>query len=143
MNGQDFIAFAARIAASGTNDPASCRSSISRSYYGAFHLAREFLGGLGYRCRSENEHHWVQRHFLNCKVNEVKEIGRLLANLHESRKEADYDLHLFHSESSQQARFCVERAERLRIQVDSCREPTLALEIKSDMDRYRRTVSLS
>ena len=42
MNGADFIDFAAKIAAT-YSDAASCRSAVSRAYYGAFHLARSLL----------------------------------------------------------------------------------------------------
>ena len=41
MNGDDFIQLAGKLATSA--DPASLRSAASRAYYGAFHLAGEFL----------------------------------------------------------------------------------------------------
>jgi len=39
MTGPDYIAFAAKLAVTYT-EAASCRSAISRAYYGAFHLAK-------------------------------------------------------------------------------------------------------
>ena len=45
MNGDDFIQLAGKLATSA--DPASLRSAVSRAYYGAFHLAGEFLADIG------------------------------------------------------------------------------------------------
>jgi uncharacterized protein (UPF0332 family) len=71
---------------------ASYRTAVSRAYYGAFHLARAMLDEIGYRCQvRDNEHLFAQRHFANCQQHEAREVGGSLANLHESRKEADYD----------------------------------------------------
>jgi len=41
MTGPDYITFAAKLAATYA-EAASCRSAISRAYYGAFHLANYF-----------------------------------------------------------------------------------------------------
>jgi uncharacterized protein (UPF0332 family) len=143
MDGGLFLTFAAKLAASGASGPAGYRSAVSRAYYGAFHLSREFLDRLGYRCRSDNEHHWVQRHFLNCQVAEAKEIGRLLANLHESRKAADYNLQDSYCEVAKNAQFCVERADFIQNQLRVCGEAKLKADIQSDMNRYRKQVNLA
>ena len=50
MNARHFIDFAAKIAATYA-DAAACRSSISRAYYGAFHIAKSFLDRVGSRRR--------------------------------------------------------------------------------------------
>ncbi len=42
MNASDYIGFAAKLAAT-YSDAASCRSAISRAYYGAFHIGNRFF----------------------------------------------------------------------------------------------------
>lgn len=47
MDPRDFISLALRLSAS--NNEADLRSAVSRAYYGAFHVARQFLLDVGLR----------------------------------------------------------------------------------------------
>jgi uncharacterized protein (UPF0332 family) len=48
MTGADFIELAGKLLASARiPTEAACRTAISRSYYGAFHLARAFFADMG------------------------------------------------------------------------------------------------
>jgi uncharacterized protein (UPF0332 family) len=107
MNPGQFLTFADVIAQSPTSGPAGFRSAISRAYYGAFLEARELIGTRrGFRIDSGgNEHKYLQRLLLNCSVEEGQEIGELLKNLQQSRKEADYDMHLLHCERQAERSF--------------------------------------
>src|SRR5487761_1121355 len=121
--GGDFIDLAAKMALATNANTPSYRTAVSRAYYGAFHLARAMLAEMGYRCRvRDNEHLFVQRHFANCRQHEAREVGGLLANLHESRKEADYDFDKPRTETRQFALLCVKGADRVREQLKACRQ---------------------
>lgn len=124
-------------------DAPSLRTAVSRAYYGAFHLARALLADMGYRCRTrDNEHLFVQRHFANCRHGIALEIGGLLSNLHESRKEADYDLDKARTETRQLAMLCAARADRVRDQLKTCRQPEVLSAIAAEMDTYRKAANI-
>lgn len=53
IKGEQFLEVAGKLAARPTASEAEQRSAISRAYYGAFHLARAFLGVCKLRLRSE------------------------------------------------------------------------------------------
>ena len=123
--------------------PASLRSAISRAYYGAFHLSRNMLAEMGFRCHvRENEHLFVHRHFANCRQAQALEVGGLLANLHENRKKADYDLDDARAETQGLAILCVERADRLRDRLKACREHQILAVVVSEMTAYRKAANI-
>jgi uncharacterized protein (UPF0332 family) len=142
MDGGAFIDFASRLAASASAGPAGYRSSISRAYYGAFHLARSLLLQFGFHSVGGNEHQWVHRHFFHCKMAAAVEVGRMLMNLHESRKEADYDLDEPKVETSSHAVACVERADAIRDRVEICARSENVDQVRSEMVEYRKRVNL-
>ena len=55
--GDDFIALAGRLASSSNADPVALRTAISRAYYGAYHLAYQFLTGLAVAPGEEHNLH--------------------------------------------------------------------------------------
>ena len=142
MDGNDFISFASRIAAFQTAGAACYRTAASRAYYGAFHLARTFLADLNYHCPGDKEHFWVQRHFLNCRLRAATTAGRLLADLHDSRKVADYRLDTAYADKQHHAIACVERAVEFQAQLAECRAPRNVEMVQLEMLDYRRRVNL-
>lgn len=140
MQAEDFITFAGKIAAQGTVGTAGYRSAISRAYYGAYHLLLEYLEGLGHHCNSDNIHVCVKRCLANCDVPEGANLGQRIGNLHENRKDADYDLQNPASETQGLARACVLRAEEIRRLLAECRVEPLRSKIAAGVDHYRRTV---
>lgn len=94
MSPNDFFAFASKLFLSFPAGPACHRSVISRAYYGAYHSALDLVEReLGIRCKSGiSEHLYLQRLLKESQVDEAIELGQSLDNLHQSRKEADYDL---------------------------------------------------
>jgi len=135
----EFITYAARVAASPTSGTAGYRSSVSRAYYGAFHLARQLLeNDLEIDCRAAgNEHALIQQFFLNCSVKKGVAVGMLLRNLHTSRKEADYMLETNHSETQVAAMLSVERATELARMLDEIKEGPLRALIQAGIVQYR------
>ncbi len=134
MNGSDFLDFASLLAASQTAPPA-CRTAASRAYYGVYHLATALLNdNFKFFCpRGENGHQWVREHFYNCTSSDAHEVGLLLGNLHESRKDADYALEKDFPDRQSHAITCVERADRVR---DMIRKFDTA-QVRIEMESYR------
>jgi len=144
MDGNDFIDFASELSASDAIGPAACRTVVSRAYYGAFHLALALVEEFGFFSRrSDNEHRWVQWHFQNCKLALAQEIGRALQNLHESRKEADYDLARPQPDSPTNAAACVLRAGEIRRKLAECRDPTISAQLVAEMVDWRTKTNQS
>ncbi|HEX4143646.1 MAG TPA: hypothetical protein VHY91_08945 [Pirellulales bacterium] len=139
MDGGDFIEFASTLSATEGIGPAACRTVASRAYYGAFHVALALVKEFGFFCRrTDNEHRWVQWHFQNCKLPLAQEIGRALQNLHESRKEADYDLARPQPDSPVNAAACVLRAEEIRKKLGECRDPQISFQIAAEMSEWHK-----
>jgi len=70
---------------------ARLRSAISRAYYGAFGIARNFLLDRGTNVPQGSTHKFVREQYLNSLNREEKKIGNNLGALWENRKDADYE----------------------------------------------------
>lgn len=91
MTGRGFLAVADALAAAGTE--AEWRSSISRSYYAAFHVAREFMARLRFRVPAADQAHaYLWSRLSNTGDPAADRIGRQLRDLRGRPNAADYDL---------------------------------------------------
>jgi uncharacterized protein (UPF0332 family) len=123
-----------------SRDPASVRTATSRAYYAAFHSVRtvmfsswrqpELIGG--------NEHRLLQQCLINSDVPEACAIGKLLENLHDHRKSADYDLLDADFDSPQNAEVCIERATDIIAKLNACEAGVLGAQIRAGITQYRR-----
>jgi uncharacterized protein (UPF0332 family) len=144
MDALEFLEYARTIAATpGCGEP-EYRSATSRAYYGVFHLARLFLEEtFSFYCTGGNEHQAVCRHFGSCKSTpEAAEIGSLLANLHENRKQADYKLKNKGAGKQATAQLCLQRADAIKAKIDSCRDPKKLPALQSEMAAWRKIQGL-
>lgn len=138
MDANDFLVMAGRLTLAQGSGPADYRTAISRAYYAVHHLARRVLiEQMKFVCHDDNEHRWVQRHFYNCQIPQVRDVGRLLGNLHEARKNADYDLDDLNIETMVQARFQLERATEIKSRLQYCTDAANLESIKAEMMDYR------
>ncbi|WP_254513215.1 HEPN domain-containing protein [Anatilimnocola floriformis] len=117
MNPTEFTAFAEKLAAQAATTPASTRSATSRAYYGAFHLVRAYLQGIGFHPGAQ---HNLQLWFVDCAEPTAQEIGRLLGDLQANRIKADYRLELLLPELPDFARRSVELARRIESFISAC-----------------------
>jgi uncharacterized protein (UPF0332 family) len=141
MNGAEYIDFAAKIAAT-YSDAASCRSAVSRAYYGAFHLAKSFLERIESRPpRNANAHVFVQQRLTNCGHPQAAAAGFLLADLHADRLNADYNLDKRQVESVAYARTGVETARRIQLLLEACEGDEAHDQVKAGIDAYERRIS--
>ncbi len=138
MNASHFIDFAAKIAATYA-DAAACRSSISRAYYGAFHIAKSFLERLGSRpFKNANSHVFVQHCLMNCGHRQALRRGRYLQDLFRDRLLADYSLQVHRVENVEFARVAVESAREVQNLIESCDTNEAITEIKAGIAEYER-----
>jgi len=138
MDAHEFIEFAGKLAQQASNGPSCMRSSVSRAYYGAYHLAHAFLARSGWFCTNDNEHLWVYLHFYNCKTSIAKQVGIQLGNLRESRKESDYDLSETSAETQANAIVCVQRAANIQSLLLQCEAVSALAVIRGEMIAYRK-----
>ena len=94
----NYLTFAELLYQKANNSDSDCfnketfyRCSISRAYYAAFCLARNFLKDTKQKEFSSNEHKEIQNYFLNIPNPEFRRVGNRLKMLHQDRKVADYD----------------------------------------------------
>lgn len=67
------------------------RSAISRSYYGIFCLARNFLISKGISIPGVDTHKFIRSNYQRSSNKAEKEIGDNLRRLWRERKDADYE----------------------------------------------------
>jgi len=122
MTGDDFIALASRLLLSSVGDPETRhRTAVSRGYYGAFHLAIQFLAELGLRIpKNHTGHQRAYELLLNSGSSDAEQAARLLADLRTVRNEADYDLNKRRLASQASAKADVEMAASFQTALRRC-----------------------
>lgn len=140
MNPNDFFAFASKLFLSFPPSAACHRSVISRAYYGAYHSARQLLDNLGIRSKSGiSEHLYLQRLLKESQLDEAIDIGQSLDNLHQSRKEADYDLESGKPERRSQVQACLERAVDIISRVTAfSTDEALQVRLREGIEDYKK-----
>jgi len=137
MNERDFLKLAAVLAGGSTK--AEWRTSVSRAYYAAFHVARRLLEDLGFTVpRADRAHTYLSFRLQNCGNLLVGEAGADLHALRQYRNQADYDLHLNVSRSVAAAQVLV--AEEIIQKLDAARTEPTRTQITDAMRIYERTV---
>jgi uncharacterized protein (UPF0332 family) len=92
MIGRDFLLVAQRLLAGATE--ADWRSAVSRAYYGAFHVARQLMGDLGFTVpQADRAHAYLWLRLSNCGHVQLTEAGRALNDLRRERNWSDYADH--------------------------------------------------
>jgi len=135
--GDDFISLAGLLAAGKNPTPVALRTAINRAYYGAMHLTRQFLSSLA--IPYEDRHNL---HFFLCNSGnlDAEQAGKLLEDLLDRRKRADYKLERVDVESARFAQLSVEIAHEFRSHLERCRtEPTRST-VKSGIEAYRQRI---
>lgn len=109
MDANEFISVATQLLAGGGEG--RFRSAVSRAYYGAFHLAKQWLSDCGIIVRfdplAHRNVHWC---LANSKEQAVEDAASLLSTLREARNEADYELSSTRFTRREEAKAEVQRA---------------------------------
>ena len=120
MEAAEFIVVAAKMVSLGKG---GARSAISRAYYGAFHLASEFVREIaGETVGSGAAHNLVVQYLGATKDTNATSIARLLGDLHTYRIRADYRLTETVVETTAFAKNCVEFAHTIQSQLAELRQ---------------------
>jgi len=91
MNPREFLDLA--ITLLGNSAAADLRSAISRAYYAAFHVTRDFLMALGFLVpNADKAHAFLWLRLSNCGDARFVDVGVRLNDLRSNRNVADYDL---------------------------------------------------
>lgn len=133
MTENDFISPAGRLATS--NDEATLRTAVSRSYYGAFHLAIAFLADLGCPV-STNDHAEPVRRLSSSGNEHARKAARMLSDLQNARILADYRLVDRRSSMPDYARYHVELAHRVRNELEKCVGEEVRAAMKAAIEEY-------
>ncbi len=91
MRGTDFLHVAVRLSGGATE--AEWRSAVSRAYYGAFHLARDFVESCGVTLpKTAEAHDKLQWCLAQSGSVQLPPVAERLNSLRAARNVADYDL---------------------------------------------------
>ena len=122
MDGNDFIALAGKLVAAQTADDASCRTAISRAYFGAFHVACSFLADLGFHVLANANVHAQVRRYLSVSGNaDAIDASDILSDLQSARNRADYRLDDPRVGSRDKAMLIVKQAHLVVSALNNCR----------------------
>jgi uncharacterized protein (UPF0332 family) len=136
MNGRDFLPLARSLSNQGT-EPAR-RSAVSRAYYAAFHVARDWLESLGFVVPSADTcHKYLCLRLQNCGDPAVLRAGAKLDALRSVRNRADYDM-AFPIPAGTAARFVQSAQDIIRALDAAAADPARRLAITDTMKVYER-----
>lgn len=137
MDFRDYLNLA--VALVNGSSEAEWRSAVSRAYYAAFHVAREFLASLNFTVpHAERAHGYLWLRLANAGHADVCDAGNRLNALRRERNRADYDAHISVSQSS--ARTHVQRAEEIIQALDAAAIEPIRTQIIDAMKIYERDV---
>jgi hypothetical protein len=144
MTGGEFISFARKLLTlPAARSPAGYRSVTSRLYYGAYHEALGFIENeMGFRHRkaddNANKHQFVLEYLTGSQEDLAQKLAAQIGQLHERRKNADYDLDQAHFGEESFAVGSVTRADRIMRTIEACREDAVRHKIQTGMSTYRQ-----
>ncbi|HVC93769.1 MAG TPA: HEPN domain-containing protein [Pirellulales bacterium] len=139
ITGDDYILLAGKLAASPTAGEASYRSAVSRAYYGAFHLAADFLVELGFKVpKGPSAHGWIPQVLHGSGQQDAKDAGHFLEDLHSERIVADYHWQNQATGKQDDARTSVETAHEVRSSLNACRLESARSETGAGIEKYLR-----
>jgi uncharacterized protein (UPF0332 family) len=137
MDARAFLTLADQLAAGRTE--AEWRSSLSRTYYATFHVARDLLSELGFFVpRADRAHSYVHLRLANCGHHQVQPAGAFLNNLRQMRNGADYDL--FRQFAQSQALAVLSPARQAIQALDAAKQEPTRTQIRDTMRVYERDV---
>jgi hypothetical protein len=143
MKAEEFIAFARKLLTlPAARCPAGFRSVTSRLYYGADHEALDFIEvELGFAHRkiddNINKHQFVLEYLTGSNEEHAQDLATQLSQLHEHRKNADYDISKERFDKENCAIASVVRVDRIVRALDACRDASVQAKIKAGMSVFR------
>jgi uncharacterized protein (UPF0332 family) len=138
VTGEEFVTLAAKLA---DGAAAERRTSISRSYYGAFHAAMGLLADAGVHLPASPEaHRKVRFCLLECGELAATEAGAKLESLRRQRNLADYDLEHLQCEARQNALVQLRVAQEILGSLETCRSESAWQRVRTRIRAYATEV---
>ncbi len=143
ITGHDFIRLSNRWSAlqPPNGDEAVWRTAIGRAYYGAFHIGSAFLTSLGIQFPKSADqrsiHSFVRMALSHSADSDIQRAASLLADLHEYRKDADYDLSAAQHGDQKTAQQCHHTANDILSLIRNCDASKHAV-IKANIEAWQR-----
>lgn len=145
MSGDDFLKVAGELIApyltgKKAASEALCRTIISRSYYGAYHMAVAYLVSLG--LPSTSNHEIPKRWLVASGDPNAKKAGRLLEDLYSARRRADYLLSdpraVSESRDLNFVKDQIEWARDVKSKLEACSVEPVRSAVKAGIEAYRQ-----
>ncbi len=137
MNSADFLALAIRL--SNSRNEAELRTSVSRSYYGAFHCVVELIEKCGVKLPEAAEAHEKIRWCLDQASHpDAKLASDKLNSLRADRNEADYDLRSVRFQNSLNAQLLLRVAQDIANAIANCAAEPVYSDIRARIRKYAR-----
>lgn len=109
--------------------PAGWRSAMSRAYYAAHHVVKQFVESTGATIlASSSAHADVWNLLVECDDPEIEQVGSDLSELHSKRIDADYRLNLPSAHNPKTAEFVVKQAKTVIEIVDQAQKDKVRFE---------------
>jgi uncharacterized protein (UPF0332 family) len=126
MTGSEFISLAIKLSSGSTE--AELRTSVSRAYYGVFHLAKALMEDCGIAVpRGVNPHDKVYFCLDNCLDEDAREAAHKLSSLRAIRNDADYDLETDQFATQSRVQTHLRTAREIDNALSTCRQKLTAL----------------
>lgn len=143
MQAAEFIAFARKLLTlPAAMCPAGYRSVTSRLYYGIYHETIDLIEvELGFVHRknddNENKHQFILEYLIGSNEEQAQDLASQLRQLHQRRKDADYELSNQRADDESHAIESVVRADRIMNALSACAVDPVRNRIHSGMSSYR------
>lgn len=127
MKGQEFLDVAEYLLRN-CPVPAGCRSAVSRAYYAAHHICKEFVESAGVLILSSHDAHAdLWQHLAAIGDPELEAVGSRLASLRGERNTADYKLGNPQFEKAGTVQTVLARVREVITVVEGCRQDRVRL----------------
>ncbi len=139
MDPRNFLTLAKRLTSDASAE--NHRSAISRSYYAAYHVAKNFLGDLGIKTKkSGHSHGEVTKCIGNSGDLTIEKSGSKLRDLQGMRIKADYEMENKEVEKNVIAILQIKIACNVVKELDNCLKDNTRIErIKPNIMTYYKT----
>src|SRR5688572_29044903 len=139
MEPTDFIATAVRLSAS--NRESDLRTAVSRAYYGAYHLALDFVSLAGVSLPTSADSHEKLVWCLESGGHEfAAKVAIRLGLLRRDRNIADYDLRDSRFRTGSNVRIQLDRARELMAELDACSAEPVRTQVCVSIREYAKTI---
>jgi hypothetical protein len=139
MEPSEFIATAVRLSAS--NRESDLRSAVSRAYYGAYHVALDYVSRAGVSLPTAADSHEKLVWCLEAGGHDLAaKVAVRLGLLRRDRNVADYDLRDTRFQSALNVRIQLDRVRELMAALDACSVEPVRTQVWASIREYAQSI---